>query len=288
MRPFRWERPQSVAAATELLHDLGADAQPIAGGQSLLLAMKARLAQPACLISLSGVDCLSGVAAEGTSVTIGATTTYAELARERSSANGVLSHVAGVTSRIADTAVRSMATVGGAACQAEPAFDAPVLLTACDARLVLVSAGGTRELGSTEFFLGARQTARRPDELLQSLRLPASPDMRYGFAKFGARAHDAALASVGISIRVGHDGCDEARVVIGGCVEHPTRADGVERWIVGRAPGQALEEIGAVVAEEIEPTISTTPFSAAYRRRLLVGLSRQALATALDRGGDPR
>jgi aerobic carbon-monoxide dehydrogenase medium subunit len=293
MRPFRWHRPESLGEALELLADLGGEGQPIAGGQSLLLAMKAREASPAHLIALARIDDLRGVSVHGGDLVIGPITTYADLERGGAVDGGLRRHIHAVVSQIADTAVRSMATVGGAACQADPAFDVPVMLTACDARLALTSSSGARELACEEFFIGHGATARHGDELLQAVRIPLANTTLHGFAKFGPRAHDAALASVALALRVGRDdgggsgarGIEAARIVVGGCVERPTRAPEVERWLVGQAPAAAASQIGDAIAEEIEPTISTSPFSAAYRRRLLVGLGRRAMLDATAANG---
>ncbi len=282
MRPFRFLRPGSIEEAAADLRDGGDEAQPIAGGQSLLLAMKARHATPARLVSLAHVPDLRGVRVGEAEYVIGATTTYAALEQEATGIDPTLRYVGAVVAEIADTAVRSMATLGGAACQAEPAFDVPTLLTACDSALTLTSVSGNRELTAEQFFLGAGATDRCEDELLCSVRLPSLKGAGCGFAKFGLRTHDAALASVAVVIRTSDGVVGKARVVIGGCVERPTRARDSERWLLGQELRSALPSFGSVVAEEVEPTISTTPFSGAYRRLLLVGLARRALAQSAE------
>lgn len=282
VKPFRYLRPASLDDAVAALRELGDGAQVIAGGQSLLLAMKARQATPTSLVSLAGVTDLRGLHRDEGELVLGATTTYADLERFTADTGPALRWIRAVVSNIADTAVRSMATIGGAACQAEPAFDVPTLLTACDATLTVVSAEGSRELAADGFFDGAGATQRRRDEVLRSIRIPCPKAARYGFAKFGLRAHDAALASVAVVVRASDGVVEDARVVIGGCVDRPTRAADSERWLQGQELSTAAPRFGAAVAEEVEPTISTTPFSSAYRRRLLAGLARRALVQAAD------
>lgn len=285
MRPFQFLRPTSLDEAVAALRDLGEGSQPIAGGQSLLLAMKARHATPAWLVSLADIPELCGAHQVEGELVIGATTTYNDLERIPADAGATRRYISMVVSNIADTAVRSMGTIGGAACQAEPAFDVPTLLTACDAALTLVSADGRRELPAESFFAGFGKTRRGPGEVLRSIRISCPKTASYGFAKFGLRTHDAALSSVAVAIQVSNAVINDARVVIGGCVERPTRAEQSERWLQGQDPRSALKDFGALVAEEVEPTISTTPFSATYRRRLLVGLARRALVQATEPSG---
>ena len=160
--------------------------------------MKARHATPARLVSLAHVPDLRGVRVSEAECVIGATTTYAALEQAAVGTDPTVRYVGAVVSDIADTAVRSMATIGGAACQAEAAFDVPTLLTACDAALTLASVDGDRELTAEQFFLGAGLTDRRGDELLCSVRIPSLQAAGCGFAKFGVRTHDAALASVAV------------------------------------------------------------------------------------------
>lgn len=285
MRSFRWARPASLDDAVELMAELGASAAPLAGGQSLLLGMKARQHCPSWVVSLAELEELSGVEITDGELTLGPTTTYGELERMDTNGPATLAHIRSVVSRIADTAVRSLATVGGAACSADPAFDVPALLTACDARLVLLSLRGTRELSAEDFFLGPGHTARAPDEILRSIRIATEPDVRHGFAKLGFRTHDAALASVAITSHCSGTTIDRVRVVVGGCVDHPQRAPVTEKWLVGRPLQECEHEVGAVLSAEIEPTISTTPFSAGYRRRVLAPLVREAVAQASEQGG---
>jgi CO/xanthine dehydrogenase FAD-binding subunit len=279
VRPFDFQSPTSLTDALALLErDRGA-VDPIAGGQSLLLALKARQVAPRRLVNLMAIPELAGIRVAGDHLWIGPTVTYAELA-EAPEVDAVHGFLARVVANIADRAVRTMATLGGAICQADPAFDVPVLMTAVDASFELSAAGSRRRVAAADFFCGPSATARAPQELLTGIFVPLrSPDWHWGFAKQGMRVHDAALASVvlGLQLGAGDEVAAGAVVVVGGAVGAPRHAPETERWCRGHALDELASELGARVAAEIEPDVASPRFPTSYRRRLVPGLSRRAL-----------
>ncbi|MGH3263793.1 MAG: FAD binding domain-containing protein, partial [Trebonia sp.] len=131
MKPFEFLTPSTLDEALAALHDAPSRTRLIAGGQSLLLEMKERAATPARLVSLGGLGQLRGWRyAEFGELIVGAAITYAALSRARLDGwHGLIPRVAG---DLADRPVRTMGTIGGALCQANPRFDMPVLTVGLD------------------------------------------------------------------------------------------------------------------------------------------------------------
>ena len=132
MKGFTFLAPKGLDEAVALLDRHGPEAQAIAGGQSLLLAMKERLATPSVLVSLNAVPGLKDWQYDDEGrLDIGAGTTYASLAR--SSVHVLHRETAAVAGNLGDRPVRTMGTIGGALCQAEARFDMPALAMGVDA-----------------------------------------------------------------------------------------------------------------------------------------------------------
>jgi carbon-monoxide dehydrogenase medium subunit len=289
MRPFSYLEPSSVDEALSELAEHGERARLIAGGQSLLLELKDRVRAPGQLISLARLDGLRGWRRADKRLFLGAATTYRQL--RDSPPDGPLAGLGEVASRIADLPVQTMATVGGAVCQADPRFDLPVVTTALGAEFVLRSPGGERRVPAGEFFTGPGRTAARPDELLTSLSFPEPPaGCWWAFRKFRIRSMDAALVSVAVAGRT-----DPGRVlrdvvvVAGACTERPVRVAGVERLLDGAPAGPYLAaEAGDLLASLLDPVPRGWPFPAPeYLRHMSGVLLRRALSEADGGPGAP-
>jgi carbon-monoxide dehydrogenase medium subunit len=287
LRPFDFQSPTSLPEALAMLERNRGEVDPIAGGQSLLLALKARQVAPRRLVNLRTIPELGGIQVVGGHLCIGPTVTYAELA-DIPAVDALHGFLARVVANIADRAVRTMATLGGAVCQADPAFDVPVLMAAVEAIFELSSVDSRRRVAATDFFRGPSSTARAPEELLTGIFVPLrSAAWHWGFAKQGMRVHDAALASVAVGLEVGSDGeVTNESVVVGGAVGSPCRAAGAERWCRGRKFDELEAELGQRISEEIQTDVASPRFPTAYRQRLVPGLSRRALNYALEFRGD--
>ena len=146
---FEYEAAGSVSEAVELLgsHE---DAKLLAGGHSLIPAMKLRIARPATLVDIGGLPDLSYVREDGDAIAIGALTRHhdvaaSELLRERC---GI---VAGAAAEIGDPQVRHRGTIGGSVAHGDPASDMPGVLLALDAEFVATGPGGERRIPAQEF-----------------------------------------------------------------------------------------------------------------------------------------
>lgn len=190
---FDYQRPDSVARALELLADDSAKA--IAGGQSLGPMLNLRLARPATVVDISGLEELRGVSVRPDGLQIGAAVTHAQIE------DGVFAPLRGhpvqrVARVIAYRGVRNRGTIGGSLAHADPAADWVIVLTALGAVLSLATRKGTREVAMADFMQGAYTTALASDELITSVRLPAWGEAaRWGYYKICRKTGEFAEAS---------------------------------------------------------------------------------------------
>jgi len=217
---FDMASPATLDEATTLAAQAGAMA--LAGGQSLGPMLNLRLARPATLVRLAGINGLAGASADADAVTIGALVTHAAIADGRvpDLGQGVL---AGIAEGIAYRAVRNRGTIGGSLCHADPAADWVTTLTALGAA-ALTSAG--RVIPLADFIVAAFRTALRPGELLTAVRVPRlRAGARWGYVKAcrkpGEFAHAMAAALMddsGLRLVIGATGgrpivlTDEAQI----------------------------------------------------------------------------
>jgi carbon-monoxide dehydrogenase medium subunit len=283
MRPFTYVRPTSVAEATGALEG---DARVIAGGQSLLLAMKERAERPSILVSLRDVPDVRGVTYTGDALEIGAATTYwnVQVATYNGSRHSLLPQV---VADVADVPVKRMGTVGGALCQADPVFDFPLAAVVSDAEVDIASSSGTRTLPVSEFLIGPLKTALQPGEVLTKIRIAAGGDgARTAFVKHRLRRFDPALASVACILDVGPDGrIESARIAVGAVGPVPTRVSDAESLVTGNALTDELaREAGEKAAAAMADHTGQRMFQQGYRKDVLPALVARALSAAYANG----
>lgn len=169
---FEYRAPASLDDALDTLAALGSDAKVLAGGQSLLPTMRYGLARPAVLLDLKRVPMLRGAGSRDGTLSLGAITTHADLARGART-TPLASLLAAHAEQIAFPAVRTQGTVGGSLVHADPAGDWPLLFSALDATVELRSLRGRREAALRDFIQGPLTTAIEIDELLTAVTLDA-------------------------------------------------------------------------------------------------------------------
>jgi CO/xanthine dehydrogenase FAD-binding subunit len=181
--------------------------------------------------------------------------------------------------------IQNRGTIAGNLCNASPAADGVPPLMVLDAQVELASATGTRLLPLSDFILGNRQTARRPDELLVALRVPrASTEGASHFLKLGARRYLViSIAMVATRIALDEDGrIAEAAISVGACSAVAQRLRRLETALIGRQQGaDALDAVSDCTFDELTP-IDDVRASAAYRRRAAAEITRRALAATSD------
>ena len=279
MSTAAFHEPTTIAEAIAILAR-EPDARCLAGGQSLVAALNTRSFEAPVLISLQRIEGLRGIrlAADG-AVTIGAMTTHREVARSDCFRAG-LGIVPQAAAHIAHPAVRTMGTMGGSICHADPAADYPAVLAACGATVTLVSARGQRDLPATEFFVDFLTTAAEAAEIVTAIKFPVMPEETRGvYEKFCRSEGDFATVSVALVLAMQGGVCTYARIALGGCGPGPVRAPDAEARLIGSRLGDG--DIGAasgILCSRADPP-SDVRGSAEYRMMLIPRL----VARSVDR-----
>lgn len=285
LAPFRLHRPASVAEATGLLHELGDDTSVYAGGTELLLLLKLQLAQVSDLVDLKripGLDAIS-VDDEGT-LTIGATATHRRIERSPLVRTGWPA-LAFVEGRIANVRVRTVGTLGGNLCFADPHSDPASLLLVAEARVTLGSGETRRSMPLGEFLVGPWETALEPGELLLSIEVPALPDGS-AIAHQRFHTHERPTATVSCLARVADGRITEARVAVGSVGPRSVRCAGAEGLIMGMPVDDLdpviLRQAGESAATDADPDTDSNG-SAEYKADLVAVLVGRAVRDASAR-----
>jgi carbon-monoxide dehydrogenase medium subunit len=272
---FDYVRAGSLDEALKLLSKHGDDAKILAGGHSLLPAMKLRLAQPKVLVDIGRVSELTGIREEGGKVAIGAMTTHYEiesspLLREKCP---LLPEVAG---HIGDVQVRNRGTIGGSVVHADPAADWPAAILALDAELEVAGPNGRRTIDASKFFVDMLQTAIQPGEILSAIRVPSTPKT-VAYEKFAQKASGFAICGVAAVIEAG-----AARVGITGVAGKAYRANAVEAALRGKFSASLIPSAARKAADGVD-ALGDIHASSEYRSHLAGVLTRRALERALAR-----
>ena len=274
---FDYESPKTLNEALSLLasHE---DAKLLAGGHSLLPAMKLRLANPPLLIDLGRIGGLDYIRDAGDTISIGALTTHGTVASSQLllASSPLLAQAAG---NIGDIQVRNRGTIGGSLAQAHPSADYPAAVLALDARIVTASQSGERVIPAREFFTGMFTSALRPDEIITEIRVPKTTGAGTVYKKFAHPASGYAVVGVAVVVRGSNAKIDEVAVGITGVGEIAYRATAVEAALRGKA-ASALAEAARHAADKVE-ALGDNYASAEYRRHLAQVYTRRALQEAL-------
>lgn len=276
--PFDYDVAESVDHAIDLVAEGGGDTKLLAGGQSLIPALKLRIARPAKLVDLGRLADLAYVKDDGTHLAIGALTRHAAVASDPllSEHCGIVSHTA---RQIGDPQVRSRGTLGGTLAHGDPASDMPAVMLAVGAELVARSKGGERTISADDFFTGVFETALAEGEVLVEVRVPKlAGSTGWAYVKAHRRAQD--WATVGVAVLVHRDNGNVAGASIGlvNMGGTPLRARAAEDALAG---GSSAADAAALVTEGAEPP-SDHAGSSEYRAHLAKVVARRALEQALS------
>src|SRR6185295_11990786 len=159
MHAFDYHRPKTMKDALSLLRKVD-NAKPLAGGQSLVAALKLRLAKPAALVDLGAIEELRGIKLDGGTLTIGAMTRHSEVAASRDVAMGIPA-LARLADGIGDRQVRNQGTLGGSLANNDPAADYPAAAIGLGATINT----NKREIAADKFFTSLFETALKPGEV---------------------------------------------------------------------------------------------------------------------------
>jgi carbon-monoxide dehydrogenase medium subunit len=264
MYTFEYQRPTDVAAATRAAGG-HADTRFLAGGQSLVQAMRLRLANPSTLVDLGAAAELRGIAVDGNTLRIGAMTRHSEVAGSADVAR-TLPALASLAAGIGDPMVRNAGTLGGSIANADPAACYPAGLLGLGATVVT----DRRSLPADTFFTGLFQTALQPGELIVAVTFPIPA--RAAYIKFKNAASRFAL--VGLFASEGPGGI---RVAVTGARDHAFRFAEAEAALTrGGFRPQSLDGL------KLDPSglNSDLHATAEYRASLIVTLAKRAVAQA--------
>jgi len=281
---FGYVAARSVEDALELMAKHGEDGKLLAGGHSLIPAMKLRLQSPRTLIDLGTVTGLRGIRLENNELVIGALTVHSDVA----ASDLVRKHLPGLAdaaSVIGDMQVRNRGTIGGSVAHADPGADFPVVLSALNAALVVQSATGTRTIAVDDFFTDFFTTAMSANEILTEVHVPIpSPGSGSGYAKLPHPASGYVVVSAGALItRQASGTCSASRIAIGGLASGPLRAVAAEIELKGKPlTPQLIASAAAKAADQSDP-VDDPYASAEYKKHVATVYARKAIEAAVQR-----
>ena len=264
MHAFQYHKPSSTKDAISLATSKS-EGRYLAGGQSLVQAMKLRLTSPSDLIDLGTIKDLSGIKASGSSVEIGAMTRHAEVAGS-SDVKKTIPSLAAMASLIGDRQVRHMGTIGGSLANSDPAADYPAAVLALNATITT----NKRKIPADQYFKGLYETALEPGELITSVSFQAPK--RGAYMKFRNPASRFALVGVYVA-----DFGGKVRVGVTGAAASAFRQAEMEKALSSKFAPEAVAGI-KVKPDGLNNDLHASP---EYRAHLITVMCKRAVEAAL-------
>ena len=284
--PFEYHRPDSVDEALQLLGEHGGDARVLAGGQSLIPAMRYRLARPAVLVDVNALHDLAYARETDGMLAIGA------LARDATLETMALiaakyALLADTSALVADPVVRQMGTVVGSLCHNDPAGDWGVTALAARAEIIVRGKAGTRVVPIDQFLVDSFETAVADGEIALEVRFPTPPPRTSGsYQKIERKVGDFATSSAAVQITLNADGTiGAAGIAIGAAGPTARRVPAAEELLRGQSPSRELIRAAADAARAIADPGADTRGSVEYKKDMAGVLVGRALVAALGRLG---
>ena len=264
MHAFNYHRPTSVNDAAAQAAK-SPDAKVLAGGQSLVQAMKLRLAAPTDIIDLGMVKDLAGIKVDAKSVTVGAMTRHAEVAGS-AEVKKAIPALAALAAMIGDRQVRNMGTLGGSLANSDPAADYPAAVLGLGATITTTK--GTH--AADKFFKGLYETALKPGEIITSVSFPIPK--RAAYTKFKNQASRFAIVGVFVA-----DTAAGVRVAVTGAGPCALRLAEMEKALAAKFAPESVAGL------KIKPDglNSDLHASAEYRAHLITVMAKRAVAAAM-------
>ncbi len=281
--PFEYHAPSTVKEAIGLLERHGDDAKLLAGGHSLLPIMKFRLAQPKVVVDIGRIPGLDGIAAKGSTITIGALVTHdaveqSDLLQQQCP---LLPETASV---IGDMQVRNRGTLGGSLAHADPAADYPGAILALDAEIVATGPKGNRTIPARDFFVEMLTTALAPTEIITEVRVPATgKGTGTAYLKHPHPASGYAVVGVAVVLQVSGGKCQKAAIGVNGVAGKAYRASAVEKALVGKALDETTIAAAAAHAADGADVQADLYASSEFRAHLASVYTKRAILKAASR-----
>jgi len=285
---FEYHVPQTLDETIALLARLGEGAKILAGGQSLLPAMRFRLASPEVLVDINRLRDLAYVEERGDHLAIGALTREHQLEESPLVARSypLLLDTARV---VADPLVRNRATVGGNLAHADPANDHPATMLAYDATIVARGPAGTRTIPIDDFFVGLFENSLQPGEVLTEIRIPKPAAGSGGaYLKLERKVGDYAVAAVAVQLQLAGGVVGGVRIGLTNVGSVPSRAQNAEAALAGKAAtDDVVEAAGRAAAAECDPSADLRG-DVDYKRDMVRVLTKRAVRRAIERAQGAR
>jgi len=284
--PFDYHRPGSLDETLVLLAQYGGDARVLAGGQSLIPAMRFRLARPAVLVDINQLDELAYVREVDGMLAIGALARDAALERSSliESSYPLLFDTSAV---VADPVVRQMGTVVGSLCHNDPSGDWSVTALASRAQVVVRGSTGTRVVPIDEFLVDSFSTAVAEGEIALEVRFPSPPPRTSGsYQKIERKVGDFATSAAAAQITLGDDGTvAQIGIAIGAAGPTATRVADAESALRGIKPTKDAIRAAADAARKIADPVADPRGSVEFKKDMAGVLVGRALLAAFERLG---
>jgi len=280
---FAYFRPKTIAEASALLKK-NKGARVLAGGHSLLPAMKLRLATPKALVDIGGIKGLCGIQMRGKTIWIGATTTHAEVASS-AIVRKSCPMLAETAAQIGDLQVRNRGTIGGSIAHADPAADYPTALICLGATVVARGPKGERKIPAEKFFVDLFTTALKGGEIVTAVLVaPRGKGQGAAYVKHPHPASRYAVAGVAAAVEIEDGRIARASVVVGGVTASPVRAAAAEEALAGKkADPAAISAASSRLADSLPDPMGDLYASGEYRVHLAAVLAKRALTAAVER-----
>ena len=271
---FAYQRPADLNAALALMANADGMTKIIAGGQSLGPMLNLRLVEPDLIVDISGLSELKQAERRGGELVIGACITHGDIEDGRipDVTRGAMQRVAGA---IAYRAVRNRGTIGGSLSHADPAADWISALAALGAKVTLRSFAGARDLAIADFVTGALESALRPGEIVEAVRVPAmTPSAQWGYVKACRKTGEFAHAIAAVLI---DPESASARAVIGAVEAPPIVLADAAALFGGRVTADFRRQFDARMADAI---LIKVGIANAADRHIHVAVLRRAILEA--------
>lgn len=232
--PFQWHAPRTVGEAVATLAAVGHDGKVVAGGQSLIPVLAMRLAEPAHLVDINGIDGLADIEVSDAGVRIGALVRHSELLAH-AEANRVVPLLGQALNNVAHATIRNRGTTVGSLAHADPSGEMTAVLALTGGTVTAASVRGSRDIAAADFFLGPLESVLEPDELATHAFFPAfAAGTGTAFVEMARRHGDYALSGVAAAVTpAGADAGPTVRCAFLSVAETPVVADLSEQWAAG-------------------------------------------------------
>jgi len=281
-RAFHYHRAGSLKEAVTMLSQLGEEARPLAGGQSLIPLMKLRLANPLHLVDLNFIPGTSYIKEENGALHFGALTRHAEI--ENSDVATKIPILYDCAAGIADVQVRNRGTIGGSVAEADPSGDWAVALMTLPTEVHCLGTNGERAVPFVDFVKDAYTTALAQDELVKEITVKIPPKVSGGaYLAFKRAAPVYATASAAVQLTMDGEVCKDVAIALGCVGLTAIKAKDAEAALRGQDITEKTLATAMEAARTAADPQSDMRGSAEYKRALVAALVKRAIQIAVRR-----